>query len=134
MSGNDFEKNPRPSDIASSTVPDNEKRPLAKEDVAVVSQAASSDDFDVYGNEDFADIQYRTMVWWKAAALMLAETVSLGILSLPSVFASIGMVAGCFLVVGLGFIATITGYVIGSFKLTLQCTSIVTLKVYHNLQ
>ncbi|THH13591.1 hypothetical protein EUX98_g9705 [Antrodiella citrinella] len=73
MSGNDFEKNPRPSDIASSTgqsaevspqgdaasyhsaVPDNEKRPLAKEDVAVVSQAASSDDFDVYGNEDFAD-------------------------------------------------------------------------------
>ncbi|KAI0345125.1 hypothetical protein BDW22DRAFT_1426816 [Trametopsis cervina] len=73
--------------------------------------------FDVYGDEAEADIQYRTMVWWKAAALMLAETVSLGILSIPSVFASLGMVAGIFLVVGLGIIATITGYTIGSFKL-----------------
>ena len=24
-------------------------------------------------------VKYRTMVWWKAAALMLAETVSLGV-------------------------------------------------------
>lgn len=39
------------------------------------------------------------------------------ILSLPSVFASLGMVAGIFLVIGLGAIATITGYMIGSFKL-----------------
>ncbi|KAI0689778.1 transmembrane amino acid transporter protein-domain-containing protein [Cytidiella melzeri] len=73
--------------------------------------------FDVYGDEEKADIKYRTMQWWKAAALMLAETVSLGILSIPSVFASLGMVAGIFLVIGLGTIATITGYAIGSFKL-----------------
>ncbi|KAI0707703.1 transmembrane amino acid transporter protein-domain-containing protein [Earliella scabrosa] len=74
--------------------------------------------FDVYGEDDGkADIKYRTMVWWKAAALMLAETVSLGILSIPSVFASVGMVAGCLLVIGLGLIATATGYVIGAFKL-----------------
>ncbi|KAI0672789.1 transmembrane amino acid transporter protein-domain-containing protein [Trametes maxima] len=73
--------------------------------------------FDVYGDEDTAEIKYRTMVWWKAAALMLAETVSLGILSIPSVFASIGMAAGIILVVGLGAIATATGYVIGLFKL-----------------
>ncbi|KIP08747.1 hypothetical protein PHLGIDRAFT_507405 [Phlebiopsis gigantea 11061_1 CR5-6] len=57
------------------------------------------------------------MVWWKAAALMLAETVSLGILSIPSVFASLGMVAGCILVIGLGALATMTGYMIGMFKL-----------------
>ncbi|KAI0723816.1 transmembrane amino acid transporter protein-domain-containing protein [Cerioporus squamosus] len=75
-------------------------------------------DFDVYGEDDeSADIKYRTMVWWKAAALMLAETVSLGILSIPSVFASIGMVAGCILVIALGGVATATGYVIGNFKL-----------------
>lgn len=51
--------------------------------------------FDVYGNEETAEserihpvprrcthyssVKYRTMVWWKAAALMLAETVSLGV-------------------------------------------------------
>ncbi|EKM55232.1 uncharacterized protein PHACADRAFT_255698 [Phanerochaete carnosa HHB-10118-sp] len=57
------------------------------------------------------------MVWWKAAALMLAETVSLGILSIPSAFASLGMVAGVILVLFLGTLATATGYVIGQFKL-----------------
>ncbi|KAI0806633.1 transmembrane amino acid transporter protein-domain-containing protein [Fomes fomentarius] len=62
-------------------------------------------------------VKYRKMVWWKAAALMLAETITLGILSIPSVFASVGMVAGCFLVIGLGAIATATGYMIGTFKL-----------------
>ncbi|KAH9952019.1 transmembrane amino acid transporter protein-domain-containing protein [Amylocystis lapponica] len=75
------------------------------------------DAFDVYGDDASAQIKYRTMVWWKAAALMLAETVSLGILSIPSVFQSLGMVAGCILVIGLGAIATATGYLIGLFKL-----------------
>ncbi|KAI8982797.1 transmembrane amino acid transporter protein-domain-containing protein [Trametes punicea] len=73
--------------------------------------------FDVYGDEESAEIKYRTMVWWKAAALMLAETVSLGILSIPSAFASVGMPAGIILVIGLGVIATATGYLIGLFKL-----------------
>ncbi|PSR77566.1 hypothetical protein PHLCEN_2v7756 [Hermanssonia centrifuga] len=94
----------------------------------------SANEFDVYGDESSADselslqfisplllsmgiVQYRTLVWWKAAALMLAETVSLGILSIPSVFASLGMVAGCILVISLGAIATATGYVLGQFKL-----------------
>ncbi|THG98975.1 hypothetical protein EW026_g3291 [Hermanssonia centrifuga] len=77
----------------------------------------SSREFDVYGDESHADIKYRTMDWWKAAALMLAETVSLGILSIPSVFVSLGMVGGCIAVVGLGAIATATGYVLGQFKL-----------------
>ncbi len=56
----------------------------------------SANEFDVYGDESSADselslqyilplllrmgiVQYRTLVWWKAAALMLAETVSLGV-------------------------------------------------------
>lgn len=30
-------------------------------------------------------VKYRTMVWWKAAALMLAETVSLGVRLSPNV-------------------------------------------------
>ena len=48
---------------------------------------------------------------------MIAETISLGILSLPSVLAAIGLVGGLILVIGLGIIATYTGYVIGQFKL-----------------
>ncbi|EMD38128.1 hypothetical protein CERSUDRAFT_113275 [Gelatoporia subvermispora B] len=92
---------------------DAEKKMMyAKEGTHPVQQDA----FDVYGDDESADIKYRTMVWWKAAALMLAETVSLGILSIPSVFASLGMVAGCILVIGLGLVATASGYLIGSFK------------------
>ena len=48
---------------------------------------------------------------------MIAETISLGILSLPSVLAAIGFVPGMILIAGLGILATYTGYVIGQFKL-----------------
>jgi hypothetical protein len=48
------------------------------------------------------------MHWWQAAALMIAETVSLGILSIPSVMAAVGIVGGIILVLGLGLIATYT--------------------------
>lgn len=45
--------------------------------------------------------------------IMIAETISLGILSLPSVLSEIGMIGGGILVVGLGIVATYSGYVIG---------------------
>lgn len=65
---------------------------------------------------------------------MFAETVSLGILSLPSVVANLGMVPGVILIVGLGLIglwpifdiansyanigvATYTGYAMFQFKM-----------------
>jgi amino acid permease len=47
---------------------------------------------------------------------MIAETISLGILSLPSVLATVGLVPGFLLIFGLGVIATYSGYVIGQFK------------------
>ncbi|OBZ65707.1 N amino acid transport system protein [Grifola frondosa] len=107
----------------SSTALDSEKGSQTQQTVVHHDKQISVPDkeayegFDVYGNEKDAQIQYRTMVWWKAAALMLAETISLGILSIPSAFASLGIVAGCILVIGLGVVATATGYMIGLFKL-----------------
>lgn len=53
--------------------------------------------------------------------IMIAETISLGILSLPSVLATIGMVPGVILIAGLGILATYTGYVIGQFKMACEC-------------
>jgi amino acid permease len=47
---------------------------------------------------------------------MVAETISLGILSLPAAIAGIGLVPGLILLIGLGLLATYTGYVIGQFK------------------
>ncbi|KAH9819890.1 N amino acid transport system protein, partial [Teratosphaeria destructans] len=72
---------------------------------------------DPFGDEEGAEVQYRTMTWWQAAMIMVAETISLGILSLPSVLASIGIVPGVILIAGLGLIATYTGYIFYQFKL-----------------
>lgn len=49
--------------------------------------------------------------------VMIAETISLGILSLPSVLATIGMAPGAILIASLGIVATYSGYVIGQFKM-----------------
>ena len=48
---------------------------------------------------------------------MIAETISLGILSLPSTVATLGLVGAIILIVGLGSLATYTGFVMGQFKL-----------------
>ncbi|KEF58484.1 uncharacterized protein A1O9_06410 [Exophiala aquamarina CBS 119918] len=68
------------------------------------SEYQNVDPFADEGDED--DVKY----------LMIAETISLGILSLPSVLATIGMVPGAILILGLGIVATYSGYVIGQFK------------------
>ncbi|KAK4496384.1 hypothetical protein PRZ48_012364 [Zasmidium cellare] len=56
------------------------------------------------------------MSWWQAATVMLAETVSLGILSLPSAVKSVGLVPGSILILGAGVVTTYTGYEVYRFK------------------
>ena len=55
---------------------------------------------------------------WNAdlRSVMIAETISLGILSLPSVLATMGMAPGAIMILGLGVVATYSSYVIGQFK------------------
>lgn len=48
---------------------------------------------------------------------MLAENVSLGVLSLPQALAILGLVPGLLCILFLGLIATYTGWIIGIFKL-----------------
>jgi hypothetical protein len=47
---------------------------------------------------------------------MICESVSLGVLSLPSAMAILGLVLGVILIIGLGLLATYTGYNIGLFR------------------
>ncbi|KAG0153002.1 hypothetical protein PDIDSM_1961 [Penicillium digitatum] len=57
---------------------------------------------------------------WKTAKqplVMIAQSVSLGVLSLPSSMAVLGLVPGCIIIIGLGALTTYTGYVVGQFKL-----------------
>lgn len=94
---------------------DAEKHPLPEG--AQSRRASKHDRGDPFGDESDAEVKYRTMAWWQAAMIMIAETISLGILSLPSVLASIGLVAGIILIACLGLIATYTGYTIWQFKM-----------------
>lgn len=55
---------------------------------------------------------------------MIAENVSLGILSLPAVIAKVGLVGGLFAIIGLGLFTTYSGYVIWQFRMRYpQCTN-----------
>jgi len=47
---------------------------------------------------------------------MVAETISLGILSLPAAIAGLGIAPGMILLIGLGFVASYTGFIMGQFK------------------
>jgi amino acid permease len=49
--------------------------------------------------------------------LMVAETISLGVLSLPAALSVLGIIPGLILIVFLGILASYTGYVIGQFKI-----------------
>ncbi|KAF2166944.1 hypothetical protein M409DRAFT_22993 [Zasmidium cellare ATCC 36951] len=66
----------------------------------------------VHGGEE-----EKKMNWWQAATVMLAETVSLGILSLPSAVKSVGILPGSILILGCGFITTYTGHEVYRFKM-----------------
>ncbi|CAG8072360.1 unnamed protein product [Penicillium nalgiovense] len=72
---------------------------------------------DVFGDEEFAEVKYKVLKWWECGLLMVAETISLGILSLPAALAGLGLVPGVICLIGLGVLATYTGYVISQFKL-----------------
>ncbi|KAL4802964.1 transmembrane amino acid transporter protein-domain-containing protein [Aspergillus unguis] len=71
---------------------------------------------DAFGDEEFAEVKYKTLKWWQCGLLMVAETVSLGVLSLPAAVAGLGFVPAVIILVLLGLFATYTGYVIGQFK------------------
>ena len=62
-------------------------------------------------------VEYKSMVWWQAGMVMVAETISLGILSLPRAMADLGIVLGLILLMVLGAMASYTGFVIGQFKM-----------------
>ncbi|KAK3315523.1 transmembrane amino acid transporter protein-domain-containing protein [Apodospora peruviana] len=62
-----------------------------------------------------ASINYHSLEWWQAGIVMFAETVSLGILSLPAVVATLGLAPGIVLIVVMGMMSTYSGLVMGEF-------------------
>jgi hypothetical protein len=60
---------------------------------------------------------FHRLGWKRLTVVLIVEAIALGSLSIPSAFASLGMVAGVILCVGIGLIAIYTSYVVGQVKL-----------------
>lgn len=61
--------------------------------------------------------KFHRLGWKRLTICLIVEAIALGSLSVPSAFATVGMVAGVILTVGLGLIAIYTSYVVGQVKL-----------------
>lgn len=97
------------------TVPASPVSPSDPEDAESQPDAPVSED--VFGPETDAQVHYKTCQWYHASILMIAETISLGVLALPGALASLGFAPGILLIVVLGVAAGYTGHLIGEFKL-----------------
>ncbi|KAF7865844.1 hypothetical protein EAF04_006009 [Stromatinia cepivora] len=62
-----------------------------------------------FASSDSSKIHFRSMTWLQCSALMIAETISLGILALPSVLATIGLIPGLLLILSMGILAWYSG-------------------------
>ncbi|KAG9232329.1 amino acid transporter-like protein [Amylocarpus encephaloides] len=60
---------------------------------------------------------FNRLGWKRLTVVLIVEAIALGALSIPGAFATLGMVAGVILTVGLGLVAIYTSYVIGQVKL-----------------
>ncbi|KAL4803387.1 transmembrane amino acid transporter protein-domain-containing protein [Aspergillus unguis] len=61
--------------------------------------------------------KFNRLGWKRLTIVLIVEAIALGSLSLPSTFATLGMVAGVICTVGIGILAMYTSYVVGQVKL-----------------
>lgn len=64
-----------------------------------------------------AEAHFHRLGWKRLTVVLLVEAIALGALSIPSAFATLGMVAGVITTVGMGFIAIYTSHIVGQVKL-----------------
>lgn len=63
------------------------------------------------------DARFRRLGWKRLTVVAIVEAIALGSLGLPYAFATLGMVAGTILTIGIGFIAMYAAYNVGQVKL-----------------
>ncbi|KAI8634320.1 transmembrane amino acid transporter protein-domain-containing protein [Xylariaceae sp. FL1651] len=63
------------------------------------------------------DAHFHRLGWKRLTVVLIVEAIALGSLGMPQAFATLGMVGGTILSVGLGLIAIYTSYVVGQVKL-----------------
>ncbi|KAF2689833.1 N amino acid transport system protein [Lentithecium fluviatile CBS 122367] len=61
--------------------------------------------------------KFKRLGWKRLTVCLIVEAIALGSLSVPSAFATLGMVPGVIMCIGLGLVAIYTSYVVGQVKL-----------------
>jgi hypothetical protein len=75
-----------------------------------------SPDLEATGQRD-GNPKFHQLGWKRLTILAMVEAIALGSLGLPRAFATLGMVAGVFLSIGIGLVAMYAAYNIGQVKL-----------------
>ncbi|KAJ9148638.1 N amino acid transport system protein 7 [Pleurostoma richardsiae] len=86
------------------------------EAVDLPSYAVPDQTDDTIDNEEAELIDFKTLTWWQGGIVLVAETVSLGILSLPSVLATVGLIPGIILILVMSVLATYSGLILADFR------------------
>lgn len=60
---------------------------------------------------------FNRLGWKRLTVVLIVEAIALGSLGMPQAFATLGMIAGTILCVGLGLLAIYSSYVVGQVKL-----------------
>jgi hypothetical protein len=76
----------------------------------------SHHDLEATGQRD-GNPKFHQLGWKRLTILAMVEAIALGSLGLPRAFATLGMVAGVFLSIGIGLVAMYAAYNIGQVKL-----------------
>ncbi|KAJ4147558.1 hypothetical protein LMH87_002070 [Akanthomyces muscarius] len=87
---------------------------FSKSDVEAAHNSGDNSMVDTSNEGELID--FKTLSWWKGGIVLIAETVSLGILSLPSVVATLGLGPGIALILVMSFLSTYSGLMLGEFQ------------------
>ncbi|RYP13929.1 hypothetical protein DL767_010521 [Monosporascus sp. MG133] len=108
--------------------PENKQFSSKSSTAAPLTQNASFDDAEVVGQvRDISGVErakaeqghahFNRLGWKRLTVVLIVEAIALGSLSMPAAFATLGMVAGTLVCVGIGLVAIYTSYVVGQVKL-----------------
>ncbi|GAB7358072.1 hypothetical protein MBLNU230_g0234t1 [Neophaeotheca triangularis] len=92
---------------------DEEKASYGKRD----SSSQGAGDLAQHASVNEGEQKFHQLGWKRLTVCLIVEAIALGSLSVPSAFATLGMVPGVLLTIGLGFVAIYTSYVVGQVKM-----------------
>lgn len=106
------EKKSNPFDIPDPAV----LGPPSDDEVGEVRPTAHMNDYEKQKMAE-GEAHFHQLGWKRLTIVLIVTAVALGSLSLPGAFATLGMVAGIILTVGIGLVAMYASYVLGQMKL-----------------